>query len=242
MDSCKNCNEPVEWDYCPKCGQPAKLKRIDHHYIIQELGDFFYANKGLIYTIRKVLISPGDSVKQFLTEGRHRFIKPITFLFLTTLVYALVAHLFNIGIEDISPLQIDMGEDSTISAFAIWIMKNPRYTITLIAMFVAFWLKIIFKKAGYNFFEIFILMCFVTGTVTLIDTLGAIFQGITNISPTQILLYVGMIYNTWAIGQFFDRKKVSSYAKAFLSYTIGALSLGILIAIVVIIETAIKIK
>jgi len=238
MNNCRNCKEPVEWDYCPKCGQPAKLKRIDWQYIVQEIGEFFYANKGMIYTIRKVLISPGDSVREFLTEGRHRFIKPITFLFLTTLIYMLVAHLFNIGVEDISPVKIDMGE--MLSPFAIWIMENPRYSITLIAIFVAFWLKIIFKKYGYNFFEIFILMCFVTGTVTLIDALGAIFQGITNINPTQISLYIGIIYNTWAIGQFFDRKKAASYVKAFLSYIIGAFTLGIIIAIVVIIETAIK--
>ena len=238
MNNCRNCKEPVEWDYCPKCGQPTKLKRIDWQYIVQEIGEFFYANKGMIYTIRKVLISPGDSVREFLTEGRHRFIKPITFLFLTTLIYMLVAHLFNIGVEDISPVKIDMGE--MLSPFAIWIMENPRYSITLIAIFVAFWLKIIFKKYGYNFFEIFILMCFVTGTVTLIDTLGAIFQGITNINPTQISLYIGIIYNTWAIGQFFDRKKAASYVKAFLSYIIGAFTLGIIIAIVVIIETAIK--
>jgi len=237
MNSCKNCKEPVDWDYCPKCGQPAKLKRIDHNYIIHELGDFFYANKGMVYTIRKVLVSPGDSVREFLTEGRHRFIKPITFLFLTTLVYALVSHLFSIGMEELSPIKI---EGYTLGTFVSWIIENPRYSITMMAVFVALWVKILFRKAGNNFFETFILMCFVTGITTLIDGVGVIIQEITNFKAVQISSNIGLIFSTWAIGQFFDRKKVSSYAKAILSYILGALTLGILVVVVGLIEIAIK--
>ena len=239
MNCCKNCNEPIVGNYCSNCGQPAKLKRIDHHYIIQELGDFFYANKGMVYTIRKVLTSPGDSVRQFITEDRYRFVKPITFLFLTTLVYALVAHLFNISLEDVSPIKVDTGEDAPVSYFANWIMGNPRYTVTMIVLFVALWVKIFFRKAGYNYFEIFILMCFISGITTLIDTIGVMIQGVTHLKSTQFSI-IGLIFHIWAIGQFFDQKKVSGYIKAFLSYTLGALTLGILVLVVVLIEFAVK--
>jgi len=239
MNTCRVCNEPVDLNYCPNCGQSAKLKRIDHRYVIQELGDFFFANKGMIYTIKNVFIRPGKSVKQFITEDRYRFVKPITFLFLTTLVYALVAHLFNISLEDVSPIKVDTGEDAPVSYFANWIMGNPRYTVTMIVLFVALWVKIFFRKAGYNYFEIFILMCFISGITTLIDTVGVMIQGLTHLKSSYISI-IGIIFHIWAIGQFFDQKKVSGYIKAFLSYTLGALTLGILVLVVVLIEFAVK--
>jgi len=39
MNSCKNCNEPINGNYCSNCGQPAKLKRIDGRYIVYEIRD-----------------------------------------------------------------------------------------------------------------------------------------------------------------------------------------------------------
>jgi len=233
QNTCKNCNEPVNSNYCPNCGQPVKLKKIDKYYIIQEFGDFFFANKGMVYTVKNVFIRPGDSVKRFITEDRYRFVKPITFLFLVTLIYALAVHLFNINTDYM--INVDFGEDITISPVVKWLMENPRYIITIMALFIAFWLKIFFRKAGYNFFEIFILMCFVTGISTLIDTIGAIIHKGTNWQLMQIAIFINLIYVIWAIGQFFGKKKVASYVKAFLSYTLGTLSLGILIAIITII-------
>ena len=238
MNSCKNCKEPVDWDYCPKCRQPVHLKRIDHNYIIQELGDFFFANKGMVYTIKNVLIRPGESVRRFIAEDRYRFVKPITFLFLTSLVYVLVAHIFKISLEDVSPIKMDAAEDVP-TTFANWLLENPRYTFTIAVLFIALWVKIFFRKAGYNFFEIFILMCFVFGITTLMDTVGVIIHALTPLNFTQTSI-VGIIFQIWAIGQFFDRKKVASYAKALLSYLLGMITLGILIAIVTIIEIAIK--
>ena len=72
MNNCKNCNEPVNGNYCSNCGRPATLRRVDGRYIIQEIGDFLFANKGMLYTIKRVLISPGESVREFITEDRHR--------------------------------------------------------------------------------------------------------------------------------------------------------------------------
>jgi len=230
MDNCRNCNEPVDRNYCPNCGQPVILKKIDKYYIIHELGDFFLANKGLVYTIKNILIRPGDSVKQFINEDRYRFVKPITFLFISTLIYALVVHLFNINTDYIVHVDVD---DPAATPFSNWLMDNPRYAITILVVFVAFWVKLFFRKSGFNFFEIFILLCFVTGITTLIETIGAIFHGGTNLDLMKYLILFTLIYQTWAIGQFFGKKKVASYVKAFFSYILGVFSFGIVISIII---------
>lgn len=102
--------------------------------------------------------------------------------------------------------------------------------------FVAFWIKIIFRKYAYNFFEILILILFVSGMVMLISSLFGVIEALTDLGLLFIGGLIGFIYVSWAIGQFFDGRKIANYFKGFLSYTLGLLSaiittvlLGILI-------------
>jgi len=229
---CKNCNEPVHGNYCANCGDPIKLKRIDKQYIMNDISDFFLTHKGLFYTVKKVFITPGKSIRQFIAEDRHRFVKPITFVIITSLFYAIINHIFSIGAEDYyDPSKLE--SESTPALLMKWILIDyPGYSNLLIGLFMAFWIKIFFKKAGYNIFEIFVLMCFITGVGTLYMSLAAIIQGFIHVKILQIASYIGIIYYTWAIGQFFDKKKIASYLKGFLSYIFGTLVLGFLIGLV----------
>jgi len=179
-----------------------------------------------------VFFSPGDSVRQFIKEDRHRFVKPITFIFITSLIYALVNHLFSIKAEDYHQ-QSDIVEGSTVSIIINWMLiEYPGYSNVIIGFFVALWIKLFFRKEGYNIFEIFILLCFITGVTSLIISVVAIIQGITHLKLIQVSSYLLIIYFVWAIGQFFDRKKAKSYIKAFLSYWLGTIVFGLLIMII----------
>lgn len=91
-------------------------------------------------------------------------------------------------------------------------------------MFIAVWLKLFFRKSGYNFFEIVILLCFTMGIGMLILSLAVIFKGITHIELMKEFGYVFIIYITWSIGQFFGGKKIINYVKALISYILGMAS------------------
>ena len=243
MNSCRNCKEPVNWNYCPKCGQPVQLKRIDRHYIIQEIASAFNAEKGLLYTVKRVFISPGDSVRQYITEDRCRFVKPVMFVIITSLIYTLVSQLFHIDARDFQTLQYDTGDLSggtgqielpTANLFINWMINYHGYSSIISGFFVAFWVKLFFRKSGYNLFEIFVLMCFISGISALLFSVGFIFQGLTHLNSVRIITSTAMIYSVWAIGQFFDKKKAASYIKAFISYMLGLLIFGILVVFVAI--------
>ena len=240
MNNCKNCKEQIsnDWDYCPICGRPTKLRKIDKHYIIQEFVDFFSANKGLVYTIKNVLIRPGETVRQFITEDRYRLVKPVTFLFISSLIYAFVVQIFSITAIDYyqQPELLPIAE-----RLINWTFEYPGYTNIIMGLLMAFWLKILFKKAGFNLFEIFILLCFVLGITNLFTSIVAIVEGVTNMKFLIFSLSFASIYTLWAIGQFFDRKKITSYLKAFLAYIFANIVLGIVVAIVVIIEIVINV-
>jgi hypothetical protein len=243
MNNCENCNEPINGNYCSTCGQPTVIEKIDKQYVFRELGDIFGAKKGLLFTLKKLLISPGESVRLFLTKDRFRFVKPILFLIIMSLIYVFLNYFSQIEVDEqtFSTPFFSVGVTDNIGVENVvkWLRGNFGYTNLLIGLFTAFWIKLLFRKSGYNIFEIFILMCFVLGVSILLPSVAIIVSGITQRNIATYTDFIAMIYLVWAVGQFFDKKKVASYAKTFLAYCLGGatfaafiLSIGFLIDII----------
>lgn len=230
MNNCRSCTAELTGNYCVNCGQPAKLKRIDGHYIVHEIEHVLHFDKGILYTIRELLIRPGESVQRFLSGDRNRLVKPIIFIVITSLIYSLINHFFHIEQGYVS-YQYDGMKDSTIFMMLDWIQNHYGYANILMGGFIAGWLKLFFRKYQYNFFEILILLCFVMGIGMLISAIVAIFEGILQV---HLLQYAGMlmlIYSAWSIGQFFDKTKLVNYFKGMMAYLIGTLCFYILLCI-----------
>jgi hypothetical protein len=219
--NCKNCNAEVNQNYCPNCGQPAKLKRIDRHYITHEIRHVFHLERGILFTIRELFLRPGKNVRLFLSENRSRLVKPIIFIIVTSLIYSLTNHFFHI--EDGYVKFVETKQSTTGHIFK-WIQDHYGYANFMMGIFIALWTKLFFRKYNDNFFEILILLCFVMGIGMLIYAVFAIFLGLTHIDLMQVAGVVSFIYSAWAMGQFFDKSKFINYVKAFFSYFLGFLT------------------
>ncbi|QBQ41582.1 DUF3667 domain-containing protein [Sphingobacterium psychroaquaticum] len=239
--NCTNCKTEVDLNYCPKCGQPTKLKRIDGHYILHEIEHVLHFERGILYTIKELIVNPGQNVKSYLVENRSRLVKPVIFIIITSLIYAIAYKIFHFedayinfnGTEDVSKMPV------SIAVFK-WLQSNYGYTNMLVSVFMVFWLKLFFRKANYNFFEILILLCFVLGIGMLIYAFFGIAEGLTGIKTMKVGGIVGLIYSTWAIGDFFGGKKITKYLKAFASYVLGMLTFILIVMLAtVIIDTVI---
>jgi uncharacterized membrane protein AbrB (regulator of aidB expression) len=62
------------------------------------------------------------------------------------------------------------------------------------------------------------------GVGMLIFAVFGVAHGVTKIDFLQIASLIAIIYSSWAIGQFFDRKKLANYFKAFAAYVLGMFS------------------
>jgi uncharacterized protein DUF3667 len=236
--TCKNCKKEANDTYCGNCGQPTRLKRIDGHYITHEIEHVLHFERGILYTIRELITRPGENVRHFLTENRTKLVKPIIFITITSLIYSIINHFFHI--ED---GYVQYGESSKSATGAIfkWVQDHYGYANIIMGVFIAMWAKILFKRYGYNFFEIVILLCFVMGIGMLIFSFFAIFQGLTKMDLMQIAGIAGFAYCTWAIAQFFDKNKPINYLKAFASYMLGMItSIFVAIAIGTLVDVVIK--
>ncbi|GAB2686435.1 hypothetical protein GCM10027037_05460 [Mucilaginibacter koreensis] len=117
------------------------------------------------------------------------------------------------------------------SAMINWFQTHYGYANIMMGMMIAMWTKLFFRKYGYNFYEILILLCFVMGIGMLIFALVALFQGVTHVELMPIAGVIGIAYCSWAIGQFFE-KKAANYLKAFFAYILGMISFIAVTAIV----------
>lgn len=219
--NCKNCSAEVSLNYCANCGEPVKLKRINGHYIIHEIEHVLHFEKGILYTIRELLLRPGKNISHFLSENRTRLVKPIIFIIVSSLLYTVASHFFHINDGYV---RVEVEKTSAIAVISKWVKEHYGYSNIMMGIFIALWLKLFFRKYNYNFYEILILLCFLMGMGMLLLTFFAVFQGLTHLDVMQTGGYVFIIYSTWAIGQFFDRGKALSYVKAFISYLLGMIT------------------
>lgn len=203
---------------------PKELKRIDKKYIISEIGSVLNFEKGILYTVKELLIRPGITIRRFILEDRTRLVKPVIFIIICSLIYTALRQILHF--ED-NYLYVDDSNQSTSTAISKWIQNNYGYGNLIMGIFIAFWIKVLFKKYGYNFYESLILLCFVMGIGMLILALFGAIEGLTKLKVLQFGGIAFVIYSTWAIGQFFDQKKYLNYLKALLSYLLGLITFTI---------------
>lgn len=237
MNICKKCKSELHGDYCSKCGHPQKTKKINSRYIASEIGSVLNFEKGIFFTIKELFIRPGQNIKIFISEDRNRLVKPIMFILICSLVYTIFEQLFEFKYKYID-LQID-SSGSVINLIFQWITQNYGYSNALMSVFVALWVKVFFRKYDYNFYEILIMLLFITGMQMLIATLLGTLE---SLFKTPILRFgnpVVLIYVFWATAHFFDKRKILNYIKAPISYILGiitfflvALGIGILIDLI----------
>lgn len=223
MTTCNTCGSDFDGNFCSQCGQAAKLKRIDAHYVSHEIQHLLHFEKGFLLTVKELLLKPGQSIRDHLMVNRTRHIKPIPFLIFTSLIYTLISHYFHLDV-----LYKAQGQDavvlskSSIGTLFAWVESHFGYANILMGGLIALWMKVFFRKYQYNIYEITILLCFVMGEGMLLLALGTIIAGlIQSAFLFNLLGFMTWFYAAWAIGQFFDRKKASSYIKAFLAYVLG---------------------
>lgn len=94
LEACRNCGAALNGPYCRICGQ----RHIDGPLTFREIGRqigrvLFDLEQGLLYTFRKMVVSPGDVARRYLDGERRAFISPVTYYLLAVTVSIVVTHL-----------------------------------------------------------------------------------------------------------------------------------------------------
>jgi hypothetical protein len=220
-DKCIKCGSQLNGRFCSDCGHNQKPERINGRYILTEIGKVLNFDKGILYTIKELMLRPGLNVQKFLLEDRYRLVKPIYFLLITSLVYTIAQQTLHFEDEYVSQLNVE--KNSTTIIFE-WIQQNYGYSNILMSIFIVLWLQLFFRKHDFNFFEILILLCFVMGMGMLIYTAFGVVESLTSFKVLNLGGLLGIVYASWAIGSFFGKGKFKNYLKGFAGYFLGMIT------------------
>lgn len=219
--ACRNCGKNAQGDFCSNCGLRQEIRRIDSRYLINEFGQIFNFDRGILFTIKTLLIRPGTSVRNFINGDRVRMMKPLLFLIISSLIYTVIQRIF--GFEDM--YMTANGSDHELEVRIMqWIQANYGYANLVMAIFISLWAKLFFRKHQFNLFEVIILMCYLMGIGMLAFALFGMLQSITGINLLQIIGSLAILYVSWGIATFFNGKKWYNYLLGFFSYILGFLS------------------
>ena len=216
MSQCKNCSSSFESRYCPNCGAPAVVKRIDRHYVMHEVQHgIMHLEKGFLFTAKQLILRPGHSIREFIEGGRTKYYKPIGFVIISSIIYTALGHYFDNSTVYPKP-------EGNINKVILWITTHYSYSNLIEILFISFTLKLLFWKAQYNYFEYIVLNCYLTGQAMLIGCIFMLAAFFTKLPVIHTVFPVLVIfYMIWAIGQFFNYKNGLTFLKALVAYVLG---------------------
>lgn len=212
MMTCKNCNHPVEGNFCPHCGQSTQVGRIDFKYLVNQLpNSMLQVNRGFLFTVKELFLRPGHSIREFIIGKRKDHYKPIAYLIITSTLYVLSAYLMgrNTFLQDIMSGfrdgMVDKNEPADLG-FLDWIIQNQTYIIFLFLPLFSLASYLAFLSSKYNFFEHFVLNLYITGQQMVIYLILS-FVFFQDNFLLLIPIVLGTLYNIWTFYQFFEDKK-----------------------------------
>jgi len=234
--TCNNCNAVISGKYCHNCGQSASAGRINFHYIVEEMQHtVFHVDRGILFTIKELILRPGFTIKDYLAGKRKPHFKPFAFVIILGTVYGFLCYFFNAYPESALFSEYPGGEEGTKFALNTyeWIYGHYSFVMLAFMPFYALGSYIVFRKR-YNYIEFLVVSSYIVGMQILIMIITYFLYYFT-LSPWVVMatflpIY---IYHIWVYIQLFnDESHFIVAVKTILSMSISFIFLMITITLI----------
>lgn len=167
-NTCQNCNHTIIENFCSNCGQK-KYKRIDKKYVLDEIQyTLLHTNKGLFYSIKKILKNPGQTAREYIDGNRVNHYKPILLIFLLSGISAFISYKLLGFAEVIQSLNNQKYGNSKLMADVMSALSNYNAVFMLLLLPIfAVTTKLSFKSWGNNYYEHIVMNCYILSAYTL---------------------------------------------------------------------------
>ena len=195
---CRNCGSGGDQKYCPRCGQALQIERISINSLLHEIAHtFWHLEKGFLYTLKELAISPGIMQRKYLSGIRARYQKPFP-LFAISVTFCALALFF---IYKNAP---DQSEQFFYKHYFFMVQAAMLPFFALITY-------ILFKNRELYYAEALVMNVYLLGFTSVcivpINALSFFFPNLV-ISISEVTLLI--TYNIWTNLNFFKGERVWS--------------------------------
>lgn len=221
-DTCKNCNSPIDGNYCAVCGQKSTVSKITIKETSQDILDMFFSvNAPLMVTLKYAFINPGKLFREFIEGKRKTYYKPVPFFILMTVVYVLMSSLLSIGELRGEVLKgISQNINSISYKGGVFMQKNITNFLFLFVFSIGVSLRFVFKKR-YTLPEYLAIAFYIVGIYTLL--ISSLMYFIYQLPPSMrsMPLLLLLIYFMYAILSLFQKVTFKLFFKGILAYILA---------------------
>lgn len=171
---CKNCDHHFKGNFCPHCGQSAKVEAIGVKYFLHDIPhSIFHIDKGFAYTFKELLLRPGKTLREYLAGKRVKHFRPFAYVVLMATIYILLAALVKKATIFLGA-QMDMKVSYSKPGF-FWQYLSVFFFIMIPFASFATWLALCKEK--YNYWEHFLVNTYLTAQLSLLLLATEIYRG-----------------------------------------------------------------
>lgn len=241
-ETCPNCDADRLDAYCQRCGQHYLDGRLTLGTLWSEFAErFLKLERGLGLTVRTLTVAPGRVCRRYVAGERKRYVSPLSYFVLGT---AVVLFAFSFQVDEMQRWMLEMMErgDGTplfgllpaekVPEFVALNLKliGVTYAYQVILLYVPFvlFMRLFFRRSGFNLAEIAVYALFVTGHYHLIDGLLSLpFLALTGSgTPVWFTLSLSVFYLCFGAVGFFGGR-VGTVGKTFAAYLLAYLTFGL---------------
>ncbi len=213
-NTCKNCGTEFFGNYCPQCGQNAKIGRLKFLEFMQDaLAGFFAVNRSFFSTAIKLFTVPGDMIRNYIEGKRVSLVKPLTLVIVLAGLYHILVWAFHIPTDNmVSNEPMTFNWDTF--RLGLWIRTHYELQLLCDIPFWALFTRLLFWKSGKNYTEHLVLNSYITSQRVIIMLLTIplkmYFRADDDVIHLLVLadyvLSFGMM--TWTYSSFFKDQKL----------------------------------
>ncbi len=138
--TCQSCGTVFQGNFCPRCGQSARVSRFSFKTAFFLFLDIWgMGNRGMFRSIRDLMLRPGYMIRDYVRGCQSAYFPPFKMFFILATFSLLVSHGFSLSVdqEKHDEAEIEPGKEIVINGKKIdnkvarFVTQVPRYMVAM---------------------------------------------------------------------------------------------------------------
>ncbi|KAA9327076.1 DUF3667 domain-containing protein [Hymenobacter busanensis] len=165
--ACLNCGTTLHDHFCARCGQSADTHRFTTRHLLHEIPhSIWHVDKGLLYTLREMLLRPGAALRGYLAGQRRPHFAPLSFMLLLVSISTFLMSALHIVPFDMSDASVPAATRRMQLEMFGPLIKYMSWFFVLGLPLTAALTRRVLRRGGFNYAECILINAFVIGATT----------------------------------------------------------------------------